>query len=84
MGAAPETDSTAVRSLVAPVRGEGALGLVELRKSTTTVTPRMRKSEETKGAAAGRPLQDATGRLAGETSEGINLEMQSRVQSCRA
>jgi hypothetical protein len=69
---------------VAPAREEGALGLLELRKSTMTVIPRMRKNKETKGAAAGRPPQDATGRLAGEISEGINLEMQSRVQSCRA
>jgi hypothetical protein len=84
VGAAPEADLTAVRCLVAPAKGEGALGLVELRKSTMTVIPRMRKNKETKGAAAGRPLQDATGHLAGETSEGINLEMQSRVRSCRA
>ena len=84
VGAAPEADTTAVRSLVAPVRGEGALGLVELRKSMMTVIPRMRKSEETKGAAAGRPLQDATGHPAGETSEGISLGMRSRARSCRA
>ncbi len=84
MGAALEADATAVKSLVAPVKGEGAQVPVEARKSTMTVIPRMRKSKETKGAAAGRPLQDATGHLAGETSEGINLEMQSRVQSCRA
>ena len=84
VGAAPEADSTAVRSLVAPAKGEGALGLVELRKSTMTVIPRMRKNKETKGAAAGRPLQDATGHLAGETSEGISLGMRSRARSCRA
>ena len=84
VGAAPEADATAVRNLVAPARGAGALVEVEARKSTMTVIPRMRKSKETKGAAAGRPLQDATGHLAGETSEGTNLEMQSRVQSCRA
>ena len=84
MGAAPEADSTAVRSLVAPAKGEGAQVLVEVKKSTMMVIPRMRKNKETKGAAAGRPLQDTTGHLAGETSEGINLEMQSRVRSCRA
>jgi len=84
VGAAPEADTTAVRSLVAPAKGEGALVLVEVRKSTMTVIPRMRKNKETKGAAAGRPLQDAAGHLADETSEGINLEMQSQVRSCRA
>jgi hypothetical protein len=84
MGAAPEADTTAVRSLAAPAKPEGALVLVEVRKSTMTVILRMRKNKETKGAAAGLPLQDATGHLAGKTSEGINLEMQSRVRSCRA
>ncbi len=83
VGAAPEADTTAVRSLVAPAKGVGALVLVEARNSTMTVIPRMKKNKETKGAAAGRPLQGATGHLAGETSEGINLEMQSRVRSCR-
>ncbi len=69
---------------MAPAKGEGARALAEVRKSTMTVIPRMKKSKETKGAAAGRPLQDATGHLADETSEGINLETQSRVRSCRA
>ncbi len=82
VGAVPEADATAVRNLVAPVRGAGAL--VEVRKSTTTVIPRTRKSAETKGAAAGRPPQDATGHPAGETSEGISLGMRSRARSCRA
>ena len=84
VGATPEADSTAGRSLVAPAKGEGAQALAEARKSTMTVIPRMKKSKETKGAAAGRPLQDATGHLADETSEGINLETQNRVRSCRA
>ena len=84
VGAAPEADTTAVRSLVAPAKGEGALVLVEVRKSMMTAIPRMRKIKETKGAAAGRPLQDATGHPAGETSEGISREMQSRARSCRA
>ncbi len=84
VGAAPEANTTAVRSLVAPAKGEGALVLVEVRKSTMAAIPRMRKNKETKGATAGRPLQDATGHLAGETSKGINMEMQSRVRSCRA
>jgi hypothetical protein len=70
VGVAPEADVTEVRIPVAPAKEAGALVLVEVRKSTMTVIPRMRKSEETKGAAAGRPLQDATGRPAGETSEG--------------
>ncbi len=83
MGAAPEADATVVRSLVAPAKGEGAQVLVEARKSTMTVIPRMRKSKETKGAAAGRSLQDATGHLAGETSEGINLEIQASPQYFR-
>ncbi len=69
---------------MASAKGEGAQVLAGSRKNTMTVIPRMKKSKETKGAAAGRPLQDATGNLADETSEGINLEMQSRVQSCRA
>jgi hypothetical protein len=84
VGAAPEADAMAVRSLVAPARGAGALVEVEVRKSMTTVIPRTRRSEETKGAAAGRPLQDATGHPAGETSEGISLGMRSRARSCRA
>ena len=84
VGAAPEADATAVEKAAAPAREAGALVLVEVRKSTTTVIPRMRKSEETKGAAAGRPLQDATGQPAGETSEGISLGMRSRARSCRA
>ncbi len=84
VGAAPEADATAARSLVAPARGLGALAEAEARKSTMTVIPRMRNSKETKGAAAGRPLQDATGHPAGETSEGISREMQSRARSCRA
>ncbi len=84
MGAAPEANATAVKSLVVPGKGEGAQVLVEARRSTLTVIPRMRKNKETKGAAAGRPLQDATGHLADETSESINLEMQSRVRSCKA
>ena len=84
MGATPEADPTAGRSLVALAREAGALVLVEVRKNMMTVTPRMRKSEETKGAAAGRPLQDATGHPAGKTSEGISLGMRSRVRSCRA
>ena len=84
VGAAPEADATAVKNPVAPARGAGALVEAEMRKSTMTVIPRTRRSEETKGAAAGRPLQDATGHLADETSEGINLETQSRVRSCRA
>jgi hypothetical protein len=84
VGAAPEADATAVRSLVAPASGAGALVEAEVRKSTMAVIPRMRKSKGTKGAAAGRPLQDATGHPAGETSEGISLEMQSRALSCRA
>jgi len=84
VGAAPEADATEVRNPVAPARGAGALVEAEARKSTMTVIPRMRKNKETKGAAAGRPPQDTTGHPAGETSEGINLEMQSRVRSCRA
>ncbi len=69
---------------MAPARGAGALVEAEARKSTTTVIPRMRRSEETKGAAAGRPLQDAPGHPTGETSEGISLGMRSRARSCRA
>ncbi len=69
---------------MAPAKGEGAQALAEARKSTMTVIPRMRKSKETKGAAAGWPLQDSTGHLEDETSEGINLETQSRVRSCKA
>ena len=84
MGLAPEAGVPEFKNPVAPAREAGALVLVEVRKSTMTVTPRMRKNEETKGAAAGRPLQGATGRSAGETSEGINLETRSRVRSCRA
>ena len=84
MGATPEADSTAGRSQVAPAKGEGAQALAEARKSTMTVIPRMKKSKETKGAAAGRPLQDAIGHLVDKTSEGINRETQSRVRSCRA
>jgi hypothetical protein len=82
--AAPEAGTTAVRSLVAPAKGVGALVLVEVRKSTMTVIPRTKKSEGTKGAAAGRSLQDATGHPVGETSEGISLGMRSRARSCRA
>ncbi len=84
MGVTPEADSTAGRSLVAPAKGEGVQALAEVRRSTMTVIPRMKKSKETKGAAAGRSLRDATGHLADKTSEGINLETQSRVRSCRA
>ncbi len=84
VGAALEADATAVRSLVAPARGAGALVEAEARKSTTTVIPRMRRSEETKGAAAGRPFQDTTGHPAGETSEGISLGMRSQARFCRA
>ena len=69
---------------MAPAKGEGEQALAEARKSTMTVIPRMKKSKETKGAAAGRPLQDATGHLADETSEGINPETQNQVRSCRA
>jgi hypothetical protein len=79
VGAAPEADATEVRSLVAPARGAGALVEAEARKSTTT-----KKREETKGAAAGPPLLDATGHPAGKTSEGISLGMRNRVRSCRA
>ncbi len=84
VGAAPQAGVTAVRNLVAPARGAGALVEAEARKSMTTVTPKTKKREETKGAAAGRPLQDATGHPAGETSEGISLGTQSRARSCRA
>ena len=84
MGAALEADATAVGSLVAPARGAGALVEAEMRKSMTTVTPRKRKSEETRGAVAGRPLQDAAGHLVGEISEGISLGMRSGARSCRA
>ncbi len=84
VGAAPEAGTTAVRSLVAPAKGVGALVLVEVRKSTMTVIPRTKKSEGTKGAAVGRPLQDATGHPAGETSEGISLGTRSQARSCRA
>ncbi len=78
VGAALEADATA--------KGAGALAEAEAeaKKSTMTVIPKTRKSKETKGAAAGRPLQDATGQLAGETSEGISLGMRSRARSCRA
>ncbi len=69
---------------MAPAKGEGAQALAGARKSTMTVIPRMKKSKETKGAVAVRPLRDATGHLADETSEGISLETQSRVLSCRA
>jgi hypothetical protein len=48
------------------------------------VIPRMKKSKEIKGAAAGRPLRDAIGHLVDKTSEGINLGTQSQVRSCRA
>jgi hypothetical protein len=84
VGAAPEADATAVRNLVALVRGAGALVEAEMRKSTMTAIPRTRRSEETRGAAAGRPLQDAAGYPVGETSEGISLGMRSRARSCRA
>ena len=84
MGLAPEAGVTEFKNPVALAREAGALVLVEVRKNTMTVTPRMRKSEETKGAAAGRPLQGATGRPAGETSEGISPGMRSRARSCRA
>ncbi len=84
VGVAPEADATEVRNPVAPAREAGVLVEAEARKSTMTVIPRTRKSEETKGAAAGRPLQDATGHLAGETSEGISLGTRSRARSCRA
>jgi hypothetical protein len=84
VGASPEVDATAVRNLVAPARGAGALVEAEVRKSMTTVILRTRRSEETKGAAAGPPLLDATGHPAGKTSEGISLGMRNRVRSCRA
>ena len=84
VGVAPEADATAVRSLVALARGAGALVEAEARKSTTTVIPRTRRSEETRGAAAEQPLQDAAGHPVGETSEGISLGMRSRARSCRA
>ncbi len=84
VGAAPEADATAVRNLVMPAKGAGALVEAEVRKSTTTVIPRTKKSEGTKGATAGRPLQDATGHPAGKTSEGISLGMRNRARSCRA
>ena len=84
MGATPEADSTAGRGLVVTVKGEGEQALAQAKRSMMTVIPRMKKSKEAKGAAAGRPLRDETGHLAGETSEGINLETQSRVRSCRA
>ncbi len=84
VGAALEADATAVRNLVAPARGAGALVEAEMRKSMTTVTPRTRRSEETRGAAAGQPLQDAAGHPVGETSGGISLGMRSRARSCRA
>jgi hypothetical protein len=83
VGAAPEADATAVRNLVAPAKGAGALAEAEVRKSTMTVIPRMKKSEGTKGAAAGQPLQDATGHPAGETSEDISLGTRSQARSCR-
>ena len=84
VGAAPEADATAVRSPVAPARGAGALVEAEVRKSTMTVIPRTRRSEETRGAAAGQPLQDAAGQPVGETSKGISPGMRSRARSCRA
>jgi len=84
VGATREADATAVRNLVAPGKGAGALVEAKVRKSTMTVIPRTRRSEEIKGAAAGRPLQDATGHPAGEISEGISLGMRSRARSCRA
>ena len=84
VGAAPEADAAAVRNLVAPAKGAGALAEAEVRKSTMTVIPKTRKSKETKGAAAGRPLQDATGHPEGETSEGISLGTRSQARSCRA
>jgi hypothetical protein len=68
VGAAPEADATAVENLVAPARGAGALAQEEMRKSMTTVTPTKMKSEETREAAAERPLPDAAGRPMGETS----------------
>ncbi len=83
VGAAPEADATAVKNQVAPARGAGALVEAEMRKSMTTVTPRKRRSEETRGAVAGQPLQDAAGHPVGETSEGISLGMRSRARSCR-
>ncbi len=84
VGAAPEADATAVKNLVAPARGAGALVQVEMRKSMTTVTPMKMKSEETREAAAEQPLPDAAGRPVDETSEGISLGMRSQAQSCRA
>ncbi len=63
MGVAPEAGITEFRNPVASAREAGELVLVELRKSTMTVIPRTRKNKETKGAAAGRPPQDATGHL---------------------
>jgi hypothetical protein len=84
VGAAPEADATTVRNLVAPARVAGALVEAEMRKSTMAAIPRRRRSRETRGAAAGRPLQDATGHLMGEISEGVSLGMRSRARSCRA
>ncbi len=84
VGATPKADTTAVRNLVAPAKGAGALAEAEVRKSMMTVIPRTKKSEGIKGAAAGRPLQDATGHPEGETSEGISLGTRSQARSCRA
>jgi hypothetical protein len=84
VGAAPEADATAVKNPVAPARGAGALAEAEMRKSMTTVTPRKRKSEETREAAAEQPLPGAAGRPVGKTSEGISLGTRSRARSCRA
>ncbi len=84
VGAAPEADATAVENPEAPARGAGALVEAEMRKSMTMVTPMKRKSEETRGAVAGQPLQDAAGRPVDETSKGISLWMRSQARSCRA
>ncbi len=84
VGAAPEAEATAVKNLVAPAKGAGALAEVEVRKSMTMATPRKIKSEETRGVVAGQPLQDAAGHPVGETSEGISLGMLSQALSYRA
>ncbi len=84
VGAAAEADATVVKNLTAPARGAGALVEAGMRKSMTTVTPRTRRSEETRGAVAGQPLQDEAGHPVGETSEGTSLGMRSRARSCRA
>ena len=84
VGLAPEAGVTEFKNPVAPAREAGVLVEAEARKSTMTVIPRTKKSEGTKGAVAGWPLQDAIGHPAGETSEGISLGMRSRARSCRA